>query len=120
LLPGLAAATVRRRAIAAALRAAAPGLGWQDDHADHVHHLAVFRAEDRSTTRDRLATRGVASAIHYPLALTQQPAYRDLTRAECPEAEAWAGSCISVPCFPELTDAEIALVIAALEALNDG
>ena len=119
-LPGLAAATERRRSIAAALRAAAPELRWQDDHADHVHHLAVFRAEDRSAARDRLAAHGVASAVHYPLALTQQPAYRDLTRAECPEAEAWAGSCISVPCFPELTDAEIALVVDALEALNDG
>jgi dTDP-4-amino-4,6-dideoxygalactose transaminase len=95
-------------------------LRWQDDHADHVHHLAVFRANDRSTTRDRLAAHGVASAVHYPLALTQQPAYRELTRAECPEAEAWAASCISVPCFPELTDAEIALVLDALEALDDG
>jgi dTDP-4-amino-4,6-dideoxygalactose transaminase len=119
-LPGLAAATERRRSIAAALRAAAPELRWQDDHADHVHHLAVFRADDRSTTRDRLAANGVASAVHYPLALTQQPAYRELTRAGCPEAEAWAASCISVPCFPELTDAEVALVIDALEALNDG
>lgn len=119
-LPRLATATERRRSIAAALRAAAPELRWQDDHADHVHHLAVFRADDRSRARDRLDAHGVGSAVHYPLALTQQPAYRELTRAACPEAEAWAGSCISVPCFPELSDAEVALVLDALRALNDG
>ena len=93
---------------------------WQDDHADHVHHLAVFRAEDRETARDRLAAHGIASAIHYPLALTQQPACLDLTPDECAEAEAWAAYCISVPCFPELTAAEIALVADALVALDDG
>ena len=119
-LPALAAGNDRRRAIAARYRAVAPGLRWQDDHPDHVHHLAVFRAARRDRLRAELAAAGVGSAVHYPLALSQQPAYRELTRAACPEAEAWAGECITVPCFPELTDAEVDIVVAALEKVHDG
>ncbi|MGD9702724.1 MAG: DegT/DnrJ/EryC1/StrS family aminotransferase [Acidimicrobiia bacterium] len=119
-LPTLPATTARRREITAAYRAAAPELRWQADHPDHVHHLAVFRADDRPATREQLAASGVASAVHYPLALTQQPAYRELTRGACPEAEAWAGSCVTVPCFPELSDAEVEQVLDALGALTRG
>lgn len=114
----LAAGNARRRAIAARYRAAAPALTWQSDHVDHVHHLAVFTSHARDEARALLASRGVSTAIHYPLALTQQPAYRDLRRAACPHAEAWAGSCVTVPCFPELTDEEIDTVAAALAELS--
>jgi dTDP-4-amino-4,6-dideoxygalactose transaminase len=113
-LPTLAADNERRRAIAARHRASAPALRWQDSHERHVFHLCVFRADDRDAARAFLAERDVASAVHYPLALTQQPAYRALTTVPCPEAEAWARSCISVPCFPEMTEAEIETVGRAL------
>ena len=108
----------RRRSIASAYRAAAPHLRWQADHPDHVHHLAVFRAADRQAAGDRLAARRVATASHYPLALTQQPAYRHLVRQACPEAEAWARECVTVPCFPEMTDDEVDLVASALADLD--
>jgi len=114
LLPGLAPSNRRRREITARYRAATPPGVWQDDHPDHVHHLAVLRSERRDELRRLLAGAGVATGVHYPLALTQQPAYRDRRRAACPESEAWAGSCVSVPCFPELTDREVEHVTAAL------
>ena len=60
----------------------------------------------------------MATAIHYPLALTQQPAYRHFAGCPCPQAEAWAAECVSLPCFPELTDAEVDTVVAALEAVG--
>ena len=63
------------------------------------------------------AAQGVATAIHYPLSLTQQPAYRELTRRPCPESEAWAASCVTVPCFPELHDDEVERVADALGRL---
>jgi aminotransferase EvaB len=113
-LPHLRADNERRRAISRHYREAAPDLRWQHDHADHVHHLAVFRTATREATRARLAALGVLTAVHYPLALTQQPAYRGLATAPCPTAEAWAAECVTVPCFPELTDAEVETVSAAL------
>jgi dTDP-4-amino-4,6-dideoxygalactose transaminase len=108
----------RRRDIAARYRAAAPHLVWQDEHVDHVYHQCVVRFSDREAKRARLAELGVATAIHYPLAVTQQPAYRHLARVACPHAEAWAAECVSLPCFPELTDAEVDHVANAIAAVG--
>ncbi len=119
LLPDLRAGNARRRAVVAAYRAAAPRLTWHADHPDHVYHLAVVRVGERERVRAALAERGVGTGVHYPLAITQQPAYAHLTRASCPEAEAWAATCLSVPCFPELTDDEVATVCDALSSVQD-
>jgi dTDP-4-amino-4,6-dideoxygalactose transaminase len=117
-LPHLTSGNERRRAIARHYRDAAPGLRWQTDDPRHVHHLAVVRVTERDAVRERLRDRGVGTAVHYPLALTQQPAYRALTTAPCPDAEAWAAECVSVPCFPELTDGEIETVADALRRIR--
>ena len=63
----------------------------------------------------RVSERGVPfdTGVHYPRALTQQPAYQQFVAAPCPEAEAWAAECVSLPCFPELTDDEIEAVCRA-------
>ena len=113
-LPFLGADTDRRREIAAAYRSAAPHLRWQLDHERHVHHLAVVRSNDREAFRAHLSARNVGSAVHYPLALTQQPAYTQFNTAPCPNAEAWSAGCVSLPMFAELTDVEVEAVCAAL------
>lgn len=118
-LAELASGNARRRWIAQRYRQAAPGLRWHADHPDHVHHLAVLRTADRDRFRAAMTIAGVATAVHYPLAITQQPAYRHLTRAACPHAEAWAAECVTVPCFPEMSDAEVELVAAALSRAQD-
>jgi dTDP-3-amino-3,4,6-trideoxy-alpha-D-glucose transaminase len=107
----LAADNRRRREIAARYRAAAPELRWQADHERHVFHLCVARVPDRSAFRSRVS---FDTGVHYPLALTQQPAYREFVREACPEAEAWAAECVSFPCFPEMTDDEIEAVCRAI------
>jgi dTDP-4-amino-4,6-dideoxygalactose transaminase len=107
----------RRRAIVRRYRRFAPHLRWQADHPSHAYHLAVFRSADRGAARAALEAAGVATAVHYPLAITQQPAYRDLQHAACPESETWAAECISVPCFPEMTETEIDRVCDALAGL---
>ncbi|MCX6519118.1 MAG: DegT/DnrJ/EryC1/StrS family aminotransferase [Actinobacteria bacterium] len=107
-----------RRDVSTRYRAAAPGLRWHADHERHVQHLCVFRTSDRDRTRARLADLGVGTGVHYPLALTQQPAYRHLTRRPCPEAEAWASECVSLPCFPQMTADEVDTVAAALATIH--
>jgi dTDP-4-amino-4,6-dideoxygalactose transaminase len=63
---------------------------------------------------------GVGAALHYPLAVPQQPAYRELLAGTFPEAEGWARECVSIPCFPEMTEHEIDHVATALAALPAG
>jgi dTDP-4-amino-4,6-dideoxygalactose transaminase len=77
----------------------------------------VARFAERDTARARLAELGVGTAVHYPLAVNQQPAYRCLSRTAYPHAEAWAAQCVSLPCFAQMTDAEVDTVAAALAAL---
>jgi dTDP-4-amino-4,6-dideoxygalactose transaminase len=118
-LPALAADNARRRVISSAYRSTAPTLTWHADHPDHVHHLCVVRSTSRDADRARLAAAGVATGVHYPLAITQQPAYLSFARDECPQAEAWAAQCVSLPCFPEMTDTELAQVADALVTVLD-
>jgi dTDP-4-amino-4,6-dideoxygalactose transaminase len=117
-LPHLDAGNARRREIARHYRQVAPHLDWQRDHEDHVYHLCVFRAPDRDGTRRVLADAGVATGVHYPVALPDQPAFRDLTHHDSHNARRWAASCISLPCFPELRDDEIELVGRTLTTLD--
>ncbi len=110
-LPRVEAENARRREIAARYRAAAPGLAWQAEHPRHVYHLCVARVPDRDELRLRLP---FDTGVHYPRALTQQPAYERFVRSACPEAERWAAECVSFPCFPEMTDDEIEAVCRAI------
>jgi dTDP-3-amino-3,4,6-trideoxy-alpha-D-glucose transaminase len=108
----------RRRAVAATIRLATPKLRWQAAPADHAYHLLVLRHADRDAGRAALAERGVATAVHYPFAVHQQPAYAHLTTEALPVSTAWAAECISVPCFAEMTDGEVEQVVSALNRLR--
>jgi dTDP-4-amino-4,6-dideoxygalactose transaminase len=54
--------------------------------------------------------------VQYPLTIGAQPAYERFARTPTPNADAWAAQCVSLPCFPELTDAEVEHVAAVLGA----
>lgn len=113
-LPDLNEGNERRRNIAGRYRITAPSLLWQEPHERHVYHLSVVRVSDRQGFRDFMADHDVKTAVHYPLALNDQPAYRQFERHDCPEAAKWARECVSLPCFPEMTDEEIDIVCNAL------
>lgn len=115
-LAALDEATQRRRSIARQYRAAAPWLEWQTDHPDHVYHLCVAKVDDREAFRAAMASAGVGTSVHYPLSIGQQPAYHSLLREPTPVADDWAARCVSLPCFPELTDAEVDHVAEVLAA----
>jgi dTDP-4-amino-4,6-dideoxygalactose transaminase len=113
LLPLLDDDNRRRREIALRYRTAAPRLRWVEDHPDHVYHLCVARERERLASGQPFST-----ALHYARASTQEPAFAAFTRAPCPHAEEWARSCITLPCFPEMTEAEVATVAGRLAELE--
>lgn len=118
----LPAFTERRRALAAAYNAALGHLPIQlpterSGHR-HVYHLFVIRLADRAT-RDallqHLAGAGVMAGIHYALPVHRQKAYIGWIRTgDLSHTEAIADTILSLPLYPELSDADQARVVEAI------
>jgi dTDP-3-amino-3,4,6-trideoxy-alpha-D-glucose transaminase len=84
---------------------------------EHVHHLFVVRARRRDTLRETLRRAGVETLVHYPLAVHQHPAWRELARpGALSESEHAAAEVVSLPLYPQLADDEADAVIAAVVA----
>jgi dTDP-4-amino-4,6-dideoxygalactose transaminase len=126
-LPALDAGNARRAALADAydrgLAGSDLGLPWRRPGASHVFHQYVIRSPARDRLRAALAARGIGTNIHYPVPVHLQPAYRGriwLDPAGLPESEAAASEVLSLPLYPQLDDAAVARVIAALrEAMTE-
>jgi dTDP-4-amino-4,6-dideoxygalactose transaminase len=106
-----------------ALAAAGLVLPVEAAGARHSYHLYVVRSADRDRLRARLQDRGVATAVHYPRPVHLQVAYCDLGHepGDFPVAERAAREVVSLPLYPELTDAEARFVAAAVrEVTLDG
>jgi dTDP-4-amino-4,6-dideoxygalactose transaminase len=87
-------------------------------HVTPVYHLYVIRvAEDRDAVLGRMRERGIDAGIHYPVPLHLQPAYQYLgvAKGSLPETEKAAASCLSLPIFPEITEAQVDSVVGALK-----
>ena len=75
----------------------------------------MVRTAAREALREHLGSCGIVTDIHYPLLDTQQPVLREMASAtELPISMAAASQVLSLPCYPELTDAEVQRVCAAL------
>jgi dTDP-4-amino-4,6-dideoxygalactose transaminase len=109
----------RRRAIAARYReglAALPiGLPTESPDYVHVYHQFTIRVPDRDAVQRRLAGLGVRTTVYYPIPLHLQPMYRNLGYrvGDFPEAERAAREVLSLPIYPEMTDAQVDEVVDA-------
>ena len=78
-----------------------------------VYHLYVVRIKDREGFMTHLKSKGVGTAIHYPIPLHLQNAYSSLgyVAGDYPVAEKIADRIVSLPMFPQMTDGQQARVI---------
>lgn len=117
----LAADNARRGAIAAAYDRGLAGLcplPARRAGASHVFHQYVIRVADRSAVQERLRAAGIGTNVHYPVPVHLQPAYKGrtwLAGGGLPATERAAAEVLSLPMFPQLTDEQVAEVIAALK-----
>jgi dTDP-4-amino-4,6-dideoxygalactose transaminase len=113
-LPRLAAWTSRRRQVAERYRGLLNGLPLvlpgERPPARHVYHQYTVRVAERDAFVKRLADRGVGTATHYPLPIPGQPLFAGGARLACPRAWQASREVVSLPCYPELTDDEVATV----------
>ncbi len=96
------------------------GLPGARTEGEHVYHLYVIRSARRDELQSFLKTRGVGALVHYPVPVHRQPAYQNrlLGCEALPETERAAREVLSLPMYPELTDAEITMVVEAVRAFK--
>src|SRR5437868_11270761 len=83
------------------------------EYARHVYHIYVIRVQDRDEVMRRLEQKGIGCGVHYPVPVHLQQAYVSLghQRGTFPVSEQIANEFLSLPMFPELTEAQIDFVI---------
>jgi dTDP-4-amino-4,6-dideoxygalactose transaminase len=89
----------------------------------HVYHIYAIRVQGRDEVMRQLADRGIGSGVHYPVPIHLQEAYSGLgyKQGAFPIAERCATTFVSLPMFPELTSAQVEVVIQGVkEAVADG
>ena len=121
-LPRLRDWTARRRALATAYRRLLPTSIETIPHQDagHVYHLFPVRSASRDALRAHLSQSGIDTLIHYPLPLSEQPAFADYDPAACPNASAAARQLLSLPLHPRMTETDVARVAAAVADFEKG
>jgi dTDP-4-amino-4,6-dideoxygalactose transaminase len=111
--------TEARRRLAARYRAGLAGLPLalpvEDRRARHIYHQFVVRHPHRDALGKVLADLGVGTMVHYPLAVPEQPLFGLDAERAWPQAWRAAREVLSLPCYPEMTDAEVDGVIAAVQ-----
>lgn len=81
-----------------------------------IYAILLGSTAERDALQARLKDRGVPSAIYYPLPLHKQPAYRDHHDGTAlPVSEDLAQRILALPIHPELTNEDVARVIAAVK-----
>ncbi|MDF3054214.1 MAG: Glutamine--scyllo-inositol transaminase [Gammaproteobacteria bacterium] len=117
-LPQLDTANARRREIATQYNdciqhpnVIAPR--WENT--EFVGHLYVIRSMHRDNLRAHLKDAGIGSDIHYPIPDYQQPVFgQRFTSLKLENTERLAAEVLTLPCYPEMTDTQVAQVATAI------
>ena len=88
----------------------------------HAHHLYILRLRperlriDRNGFFEELRARGIGASVHF-IPVYHLSYYRERfgwRAGDFPATEAIFGSCLSLPCFPRMSDADVERVIATV------
>jgi dTDP-4-amino-4,6-dideoxygalactose transaminase len=118
-LPWLARRTEQRRALASEYRTRLTGAPVRvpaEIDRGHVYHLFPIRTKRRPALQAHLRSAGIETLVHYPVAVSQQPAFRAANPAGCAVAEAVVNEVLSLPLHPALAPSDVARVADAIRA----
>ncbi len=86
---------------------------------EHVFHLYVIQVDNRDQVAKALADKGIGTVVHYPVPFHLQGGYAKLGHAKgaFPVTESMSNRILSLPMFPEITEAQIDYVCDSLEGI---
>lgn len=119
-LRSLDAENSRRRQIAAIYDEGLVGAGVElpavRAEVSHVYHQYVVRTPRRDELQQFLRSAGIGTLVHYPQPVHCQPAYRNRLpiHGDLSQSERAAAEVLSLPIYPEMSDADAAAVIDAI------
>jgi len=122
----LAENIVKRQAIVAAYQSRLAGLPWLKfpqvaDGVSHAYHLAVVQIDfavagrTRAEVMNRLKADEIGTQVHY-IPIPMMPYYAGaVDSADIPDSLAYYRQALSLPCFPQMGEAEIERVCSSLK-----
>ena len=120
-LPHLHSWTVRRQAVASRYAELLVDTEIQlptvMPYASHVFHVYAVRSSRRDELADALQTRNIEVAVHYRLPVHLQVKYEELgyRKGAFPIAEQVAAQELSIPIYPELSEASITQIAETIK-----
>lgn len=95
-------------------------LSRPQEKAAHVYHLFVVHCEARDALQAHLHQQGVQALIHYPVPVHHQEPFAGiaLDPQGMARTERHAKTCLSLPCHPQMTEADVDAVIAAVNGFE--
>jgi len=83
-----------------------------EENMSHVFHQYTLLCENRDAISEQLSNDNIGHAIYYPMPLSEQPAFKPISRAEnLNNTQNICSRCISLPMFPEMSDEQIEHVV---------
>jgi dTDP-4-amino-4,6-dideoxygalactose transaminase len=84
---------------------------------EHVFQTYAVRVKNRDKVMEGLRAKGIASLIHYPIAVHLQEAYADAgyAKGSFPVSEKVCSEILSLPMFPHMTSGQVREVAQALK-----
>jgi dTDP-4-amino-4,6-dideoxygalactose transaminase len=85
----------------------------EDPANEHIFHQYTIRVPQRDALLEHLRSHGIGCAVYYPLALHLQPCFAHLgyRPGRLPETERAMAEVVSLPVYPELTEAQQEAVV---------
>ncbi len=82
----------------------------------HIFNQYTLRVPNRDDLVEHLKQRGVGCSVYYPVPMHLQQCFRYLghKQGDFPESERAANEVVSLPIYPELTEAQLEEVVAAV------
>ena len=89
------------------------------DDRDSVWAQYTLRVQNRDEFRAQLQEKGIPTAVHYPVTMADQPAYKELVRChDLTESRKAAEEVVSLPMYADMPAEDVEKTVQSILSLN--